>query len=294
MTQTVIAIVSDCDDTLAPDTTGQLLARFGVDPTEFYEGPVGKLVDEGFDPAVAYMNEMIRLAQGGGRLGELTREKIEAIGKELEWFPGVPQIFSELEREVQEKYGEFGIRLEEYVISGGIADLLRASPLGEVVNEIWGCNFAYDGNGVICGIRNVVSFTEKTRFLFAIEKGLVGSEYRNQPYSVNVPMESHERRVPLRNMIYLGDGPSDIPCMSVLQPKPGESARDKGFVIGILNKKSPLRTWALGYGRRANITVPPDFSAGEHARAQLRQAVVQLAERIRGELHPKTPQTPTF
>ena len=82
--------------------------------------------------------------------------------------------------------------------------------MGRAVKKVWGCDFGYDVDGKVASIKNVVSFTEKTRFLFNIEKGLVDSEYDNRPYEVNTPMEQSERRVPIKNMIYLGDGPSDI------------------------------------------------------------------------------------
>jgi len=287
--QPVIAIVADCDDTLAPDTTGQLLKRFGIDPREFYEGPVGKLVDQGFDPPVAYMHEMLRLARDGGPLAGLTEKVIKEIGQEIERYPGIPEVFLELESEIKQNYGEFGIRLEEYVISGGIADLIAAGPIGKVVDEIWGCNFAYDDQGRICAIKNVVSFTEKTRYLFAVEKGVVGPEFKNKPYAVNEPMDGSERRVALKNMVYLGDGPSDIPCMSVIQ-----KAREPGYVIGILSKQKPYKTWALGYGRRANVTVPPDFTKGEYAYTQLRETVMQFAEGIKRDLKPKGKHAPGF
>lgn len=289
MAQSVIAIVADCDDTLAPDTTGQLLARFGIDPKEFYAGPVGKLVEQGFDPPVAYMHEMLRLARDGGPLAGLTKAVMEEIGQKIERYPGVPEIFLDLEAEIKEHYAEYGIRLEEYVISGGIADLIAASPIGKVVDGLWGCNFAYDDAGRISAIKNVLSFTEKTRFVFAIEKGVVGPEYRNKPYAVNEPMDGGERRVPLKNMVYLGDGPSDIPCMSVIQ-----KASEPGYVIGILSKEKPYKTWALGYGRRANVTVPPDFTNGDHAYMQLRETVIQYAERIKRDLKPKGKHSPGF
>jgi hypothetical protein len=90
-------------------------------------------------------------------------------------------------------------------------------------------------------------------------------------------MDAQERPIPLKNVIYMGDGPSDIPCMSIVQ-------RAKGYVIGILSKQEPNRSWALAYGRRAYITVPPDFRPGEHGFVQLRQAVMQIAERIKADL----------
>jgi hypothetical protein len=287
VTSTVIAIVADCDDTLAPDTTAQLLRHFGVDPKVFYREQVGKLVEQGFDPSVAYLHQIINLARDGGPLAGLTQDAIRQLGRQLKFYPGIPQVFVDLEEEIHQTYGDDGIRLEEYVISGGIADLIQASPLGDVLDGIWGCNFGYDENGRVSCVKNVVSFTEKTRYVFTIEKGLVEPEYRSQPYAVNQPMEPGERRVPIRNMIYLGDGPSDIPCMSVMK-------QFNGYVIGILDLDTPHKTWALGYGRRANLTVPAEFGPGSHGRVILRQSVIQIAERIKRELQPKAVPTPKF
>ena len=242
----------------------------------FYRKDAGRLVEQGFDPPLAYMNEMIRLAKGDGPLAGLTLSRMREVAATLRFYPGVPEVFTKLEEEVHRDYGELGIRLQEFVITGGIADLITASALGGVLDGIWGCNFAYADNedGRVAGIRSVVSFTEKTRFLFNIEKGLVGEDFRNQPYAVNNPMDRGERPVPIKNMIYLGDGPSDIPCMSIMQ-------LFGGYVIGILSRETAYKTWALGYGRRANVTVPPDFREGEFAWAQLRQAVIQRAEDIK-------------
>jgi len=275
--QTVIAIVADCDDTLAPDTTAQLLQHFKIKSKEFYENNVAELIDKGYDPSIAYMQAMLTLANDGP-LKNLTQAEIQAFAKKVKWYPGIPEVFVKLEKEINDKYGKFGIRLEEYVITGGLADLIQASELGQVVEEIWGCNFAYDSTGKICGIKNVVSFTEKTKFLFSIEKGLRGV-LRTNPYAVNQIQESEERPIPIRNMVYLGDGPSDVPCMSIVQ-------KSKGYVIGILSDQRPYKTWALGYGRRANVTVPPDFRKGKHGWNQLREAVIQIADRIKAEFQP--------
>jgi len=275
MVQITIAIICDCDDTLAPDTTAQLLTANGIDPHEFYTGRVADLVNQGYDPAIAYLNEIIRV------LPSLTRDRIIEIGASLRLYPGIPNIFRELETEIQENYRNEGIHLRVYIVSGGIKDLIQASPLGEVVDKIWGCNFDYDATGKVAAIKNVVSFTEKTRFLFNIQKGLCGIEYDNQPYAVNMFIPADQRLVPYKHMIYLGDGPSDIPCMSII------NANSDGYsrTIGILCENDPLRTWALGYGRRASITVPPNFTKeGVYAYNELRQTVIKMAEHIKFEI----------
>lgn len=283
MAQNTIAIISDCDDTLGPDTTGQVLAHFGVAPNNFFL-ETADLVKQGWDPTLAYLYHMTELAKGDGPLAALTKEKFVEIGQGLQFYPGVPGCFSDLKREIEEdqRYRDVGIRVETYVVSSGIEELLAASPLQGVAHSIWGSSFAYDDQGRIAYPKRTISFTDKTRCIFLIQKGKVSVEQRNNPYVVNEPMELNERPVPFRNMIYIGDGASDIPCMSLIQT-------NEGYVIGILSQENPGITWALGYGRRANITVPPGYEAGGYAYEQLRQALVGRAEDIRRRLMDQRP-----
>ena len=273
MIHRILALVADCDDTLAPDTTAQLLEAFGVSAQQFYKDRVTRLVNDSWDPPLATMHEILALV-AEGPLAELTRDRLIELGKGLTLYPGVPDVFDNLRAEIEgdSRYKEHGIKLEYYVITGGLEDLVRASPLGSAVNQVWGCNFAYDDQGRIRFPQRAVSFTEKTRFLFNIEKGFVGDKYKNQPYIVNVHMTEDDLRVPFHNMVYLGDGPSDIPCMSVL--------REKGYVIGVLCQDDGSRAYALGYGRRVNLTVPQDYSKGSDAYRALAKALREKAEGI--------------
>ncbi len=110
--------------------------------------------------------------------------------------------------------------------------MLRASVLSDFAHRIWACDFAYDRKGRLSHLKNVISFTDKTRFLYMVNKGKVGAEYFNRQYVVNEPMEPEERPVPFENMIYIGDGPTDIPCMSLV-------TSSDGYVLGILGKDKP-------------------------------------------------------
>ena len=284
MAQTSIAIIADCDDTLAPDTTGQLLKLCGVDSEDFFQNKSGTLVSQGWDPSLAYMHGMIELAKPGGPLSHLTREWIIERASQLDFFPGVPKCFEIIKRDIENDpdFRAAGIRVESYVVSGGIAELLRASSLKDATYRIWGCDFEYDSRGVIAYPKNVISFTDKTRFLFRINKGQAGPAFDSQPSSVNQPMNHEERLVPFENMIYIGDGPSDIPCMSLL-------TNNNGFVIGITSQNNPSKTWALAYGRRANQTVDNNFTEQGMAYKALRQAVWQRANLIAGQASGRGP-----
>lgn len=289
MAKTTIAIICDCDDTLAPDTTAQLLAAFDIDATEFYEIQCKSLIDAGWDPTLAYLNKMIERATPGGRLTGLTRRRMREIGESLRLFPGVPAVFGRLREEIEDgsKYRPYGIRIEIYIITGGIEELISARfrPEGgkpktrpkNYIDWIWGCNFSFaEPDGPICKIKNVVSFTEKTKFIFCVQKGLVGPKYVNRPYDVNKQMDPDERKIPFANMVYVGDGPSDVPCMSLLS----KDYRDRGCVVGIENKNRMERTWEIGYGRRVDAIADPDYRKMGSGYLYLRKAVVQIADRI--------------
>jgi hypothetical protein len=272
MAHNTIAVISDCDDTLAPDTTVQLLRFLGIDPKRFFSEDVAQLVADGWDPPLAYLTELVR--QGRTATPRLSRSIIEEVGRGLTFFPGIPECLQDLKKEIEgnSRYRDFGIRAEFYVISGGIEEMIAASPLGPALHGLWGCSFAYDAEGNPLMPKRVLSFTDKTRYIFNIQKGKVAEEFRSRPYVVNEPMDEIERPVPFKNMIYIGDGPSDIPCMSLLQKE--------GYVIGILSDDNPHKTWALAYGRRAHITVPPDFRPDQHGFKHLRQAIIEKAEAI--------------
>ena len=279
MAHTTIAVVADCDGTLAPDTTDQLLTQFGVKPEKFWPTEVGPRVKDGWDEHLAYLQKLIEFAKLGGPLEGLTLGKLKEIAAGLEFYSGVPEGLIDIRDYIHEttEFRDVGIRIEFYVISAGIGDMLRASALARVAHRIWACDFAYDEKGALAHIKNVISFTDKTRFLYMINKGRVGEEFLNRQYVVNEPMDEEARPVPFKNMIYIGDGPTDIPCMSLVASK-------GGYVMGILGKEKPNKAWALGYGRRVNATVPPEFGRDEYGYGHLKEAITNIAKRIQSEV----------
>ena len=102
-------------------------------------------------------------------------------------------------------------------MSSGIETLLRATKLAALADDIFGCEFDYDDTGRAVAIKRAVTFTEKTKFIYAINKGIFGTELRRDPFMVNASVEEADRRIPFKNMVYVGDGPSDIPCFSMIR-----------------------------------------------------------------------------
>ncbi|MFP5307089.1 MAG: HAD family hydrolase [Gammaproteobacteria bacterium] len=215
-----IAVVFDFDDTLAPDTTSGFLRHCGLaDVGRFWKEDVDPLITrEDWDPVPAYLYRMIEAARGG-RIPPLTRERLAEWGRQAPLHAGVETLFARLRQAAADANPR--VKLEFYVISSGIGDVLRATRIASEFSEIWASEFHYDENGHASFPRRVISFTDKTRYLFHVQKGLTGAAHRGKPFEVNRKLAPDQIRVPLKQMIFVGDGYTDIPCFSLLKQHGG-------------------------------------------------------------------------
>ncbi|HLX85601.1 MAG TPA: HAD family hydrolase [Terriglobales bacterium] len=246
-----IAVIFDFDDTLAEDSTAALISYYSdperKDPTNkaaqvFYD-EAADLVSHGWDPPLAYLTLLVDKVKSGA-LPQIRKEDLNKIGREFVIIhKGVDQFLTELRQtfETDPLIIEEKLTLEYYIVSGGIGDVVRSAPIAHHFKEIWACEYDFDDGGVIARPKAVISFTEKTRYLFLINKGISREQSYITPYAVNVDMPLEDRPVPLSHMIYVGDGPSDIPCMSVL-----EKAKPKGNSILVWGEKTVNKAWEIG------------------------------------------------
>ena len=222
-----IALVFDFDDTLAPDSTSKVLEATGVEPRPFWERH-RQLMSEGWDQVPAWMHMMLEVSREKG--GAITRDLIQKIGRELTFFPGVPAMFKRYKELIEA--GD-GFSAHFYVISSGLGDLIRASKIAPRLTDVWGSDFAYDNVGAIYALKNVISFTDKTRYLFQISKGLTGPNARKNPFAVNDPVDDYP--VPLSNVVFVGDGYTDIPCFTLVEH------RFKGRSVAVYDRPTAPR-----------------------------------------------------
>ncbi|WP_043767232.1 HAD family hydrolase [Algiphilus aromaticivorans] len=217
--QETIAIVFDFDDTLAPDTTSGFLDWIGIGDVEaFWADEVAPLVRDGWDPVPAYMYAMVEAGRTG-RCRPITRQALAEWGALAPLHTGVPGLFERLRTAVHAENPR--VALEFYVISSGIGDVLRATSIAGDFTAIWSSEFHFGADGAACFPRRVVSFTDKTRYLFHVQKGLIGPEADANPFAVNRRVAPDKLRVPLSHMIFVGDGYTDIPCFSLLEQQGG-------------------------------------------------------------------------
>ncbi|OZI29863.1 hydrolase [Bordetella genomosp. 10] len=270
----VIALIFDFDDTLAPDSTSGFLGSVGVDTAAFWKEQVDPLLfQQDWDPVPAYLYRMIELSQSG-KHGPFTRERLAAWGAQLPLHAGVQTLFQRLRDAVRAAHPQ--VALEFYLISSGIGDVVRATPVAHEFTDIWASEFVYGEDGGIRFPRRVVSFTDKTRYLFHVQKGIVGPAFRSKPFEVNRKVPEDRLRIPFDQMIFVGDGYTDIPCFSLIR-------RAGGYAFGVWDPRHrDKRSRAWGFiedGRVSNLN-QARYDDEAELYQWLEEAVTSLAGRI--------------
>lgn len=268
-----IAVIFDYDDTLAPDTTSGFLEKHGIDAEEFWLKTVNPLYGDDWDPVPAYIYKLIELAKAGHL--PLTKKELERWGKEAPLHEGADTIFKRLRLVVEEANPKAAI--EFYVISSGIGDVLRQSKIASEMKDIWASELHYENGGTAVFPRKVISFTDKTRYLFHIQKGLIGTPARGKPLDVNQKFSLEELRIPFTNMIFVGDGMTDVPCFSML-------TKGNGVAVAVYDKKHHVNKWARAYSfvaeKRVSTLYSANYAEGSDLSNFLAMAVRNVAERI--------------
>ncbi len=203
-----------------------MLNHLGIATQDFWRA-VNEKEAQGWDSTLVWIPRLLREAQRAD--AAVTKKGLTRFARDrLEFSRGVPGVFDKLSEFVEQKARELhsSANLHVHVITCGLEDLLLESSLPKHVTEIWGCTLDFDGRGRARGPKSVISFTEKTKYLFAINKGVSKAGLRGQPSLVNSYRPMNARPIPLDRMIYVGDGPTDIPCFSVV-------IRGGGQTIGI-------------------------------------------------------------
>ncbi|MBE0647536.1 MAG: hypothetical protein IH596_07120 [Bacteroidales bacterium] len=275
----IIAVIFDFDDTLVPDATNQLLKFHGIDVDKFWKDTFSKLTSTGFDPTLAYLKLVLDIVGEGKPLGCLSIQQLNEFGKTLDtmFYSGIPKLFDDL-KAIVKGINEF-VSIEFYIISGGLHAIIEGS---EVVKNhftgYYGCLLGEEGDPPrITSIKRAITFTEKTRYIFEINKGIRYIDAMSDPFSVNKYVPKNERRIPFGNMIYLGDGYSDVPCFSLL-------AVHNATSFGIFSPQDKVKTQNsyvnMVQHNRVQSIHSPFYDEDSDLGSLLRVAVTTLASSI--------------
>lgn len=250
MEKPILAICYDFDKTLTPnDMQAQgYIQSVGLDVTEFWKESNGLAKDNGMDNNLAYMYKMKKEAEG--RV-VFTRKTLMDYGSRIQLFPGVEKWFARTQQ-MGEKYG---VQVEHYIISSGLKEMIEGTKIARegAFKMIYASSFLYDERDVAIWPAQVVNYTNKTQFLFRISKGCL--EVNDDGVNKYVPPS--DVRIPFRNIVYIGDSDTDVPCMKLVNANGGHS-------IGVFNPVTQDRTrvYQMMHDNRINFFVPADYSKG--------------------------------
>lgn len=211
-----IALIYDFDGTLAPGNMQEydFIPAVGKSNKEFWHDANQLAEEQDADMVLTYMARMIQEARSKGL--SLRREAFQESGRRVTLYKGVREWFARINA-----YGAArGIRILHYINSSGLKEIIEGTEIAHEFRRIYACSFLYDIDGVAYWPAVAVNYTNKTQFIFKINKG-VESVYDTK--LVNRYMEEKSRPVPFSHMIYVGDGTTDIPCMRLVKNFGGHS-----------------------------------------------------------------------
>lgn len=244
----VVAICYDFDKTLSPDDMQAqgFIQSVGYDIEEFWKKSDGLASTNDMDQNLAYMYLMKTEAEG---VHVFNKKTLSEYGSKVKLFPGVKEWFERIR-----EYGkEHGVIVEHYIISSGLKEMIEGTEVASSFEKIYASSFYFNDRGIAEWPAQVVNYTNKTQFLFRIEKGILDVNDSR----VNDYFAPEDLRIPFRNMIYIGDSDTDVPCMKLVNSYGGHS-------IGVYNPdtKDKQKVYRMIKDNRIKYFAPADYSEG--------------------------------
>ena len=246
--QPIVAFLYDFDKTLCTTDMQNyaFIPSLGMTPAEFWELANGFGRRNRIAGILAYMYTMIQASKRKNIL--FTRQDLVEKGKSIVLFPGVQDWF----RRINEFGAAQGVQVEHYIISSGLREIIEGSTIQDVFKEIYASEFYYDENGVPVWPKLAVNFTAKTQFVYRINKGVLDV---SDDKTLNDSMPDDSKRVPFHNMIYVGDGLSDVPCMKMMRAYGGQA-------IAVYQESNRMGVEDLMAKGRVDFIFKADYSEG--------------------------------
>ncbi|MEE0235566.1 MAG: HAD family hydrolase [Bacteroidales bacterium] len=212
----IVALIYDFDGTLSPGNMQEFgfIQAIGKKPQEFWQESDAIALGQDASNILSYMKLMHDEARKAGI--KLRREDFKKFGESVELFEGVKEWFGLINQ-----YGKSqGVKVEHYINSSGLAEMIEGTEIGHEFKKIFACSFLYNEEGEAEWPGVAVDYTAKTQFLFKINKGILSIRDNKK---VNESKEEDNKRIPFSHMIYFGDGETDVPCMKIVKMFGGNS-----------------------------------------------------------------------
>ena len=270
--QVTAAMIYDFDGTLSPGNMQEydFIPAIGKSNKEFWHdcNELARVQDA--DMTLTYMARMIQEARSKGL--SLKREAFQESGRRITLYAGVEQWFARINAYAAER----GVKMLHYINSSGIKEIIEGTPIAGEFRKIYACSFLYDVDGIAYWPGVAVNYTNKTQFIFKINKGV---ESVFDATLVNQYIEESKRPVPFKRMIYVGDGTTDIPCMRLVKNFGGHS-------IAVFNPEEEGRRrqmQSLIHDNRVNFVCSADYSDGEEMDLVVKSIIDKIAADVKLE-----------
>ena len=264
----IVALIYDFDGTLSPGNMQEFgfIQAIGKKPQEFWQESDDIAAGQDASNILSYMKLMFDEAKKAGI--KLRREDFRKFGESVELFEGVTGWF----RLINDYGKSHGVKVEHYINSSGLAEMIEGTPIAGEFKRIFACSFLYNKDGEAEWPGVAVDYTAKTQFLFKINKGILSIRDNKK---VNESQMEEKKRIPFPHMIYFGDGETDVPCMKIVKMFGGNS-------IAVYNpeiKKKVNVAKKLLRQQRVNFITPADYTK----ESRTYQVVCAIIDKIKAD-----------
>ena len=249
-TKRKVTIMYDFDETLAPGNMQEyaFIPNLNIDTEEFWKDCYVFAKQNNMDSVLAYMYLMVQKAKDKNL--KINREEFLKQGKMINYFNGVTEWFTRIN-----EYGKkLGLKVEHYIISCGLKEIIQGTSIAKEFKKIYACNFAYDADNNPIWPNLAINYTSKTQYIYRIRKQQLDNLYDS--YELNEYINDRSLLIPHSNMIYIGDGETDVPCMKIVKNEGGHSI----CVYNPEKEKKKKIANKLYKDCRVNFIAPADYS----------------------------------
>ena len=259
----IIALMYDFDKTLCGKDMHDysFIPSIGMNSSEFWQEANKLATKTNMDKILAYMYLMIKTAKKNDV--PITKEAFTKLGEEVVLLKGVKGWFDRINA-----YGKvYDVEIEHYILSSGLSEIIEGTPIAKHFKRIYACQFHYNERGNADWPQQAVNYTTKTQFLFRISKGVLDVM---DDVTLNSSISEEDRRIPYHNMIYIGDGLTDVPCMRLVKERGGES-------IAIFHRNDKRIVNKLLKEGRVNYACPADYTNGSMLDTVVKKIIQKMA-----------------